>query len=486
VRHFAGPLCALMASAALADSSDGAVARGRKALADGNLPAALAAFKEAGPDGASEYAEALAMTGVYEPALAVVEAAHAKAPTDPAPYAAAGWILHYAGATDVARDLWAVAAGDEDESQRRARSALEGINSIGIAASSAPERELRDQLGPSNAGGVVVTALAPGPPSVRGTLQKGDVILGVDADRVMAPSDLDAAVKRAKPGQHLALMVWRKGVVTPLQVQVASTRPSLDEVSPGGEVPKPTRALADELDWADFLLLENHPFQAALAYRRLIDRYPGWYLPYLNYSMALEEVGALHAATSALEHASALPQAELDADARAKVKERLDAVKDRAATLPADWREHQRLTGAIDAETAVLPGGNYLGFGGAQATVGNTPATFGVNARLGRLFSNGLDVAAFVTWTVPGDFSVGATLFDRIYIPPTTKRLSFNAGITGAVSINSPAALGPMLGASFFTGDKRDRSIDVSASVSVLSNPAVVSLNFGMTQFLGR
>ncbi|MHB8877537.1 MAG: PDZ domain-containing protein [Myxococcaceae bacterium] len=462
---------------------------GRERLAKGELARAVTALREAhdgDPKADADYGYALAMLGLYEPALSTLERAIERDPKDPGPYATAGWVFFFAGFPDVSRDLWSVAAGEDEELQRKARAALDGFNTVGVATWGTLDGERRRQLEYSGDSGAVVTSVYPGPPAVRGVLRPGDVVIGVDAGKITSPADIEEVLRRATPGHTLAVVLWRKGSIVSVRVPVLSSRPLEAARAADRAAPPPTQALLDRLDWADHLFLERHPLQAALAYRQIIDRYPGWYLPYPNYSMALEEVGAYSSATAAMRQAVALAPPDADEELKDTLHERLEALEKIAPESPSTWREEQQLGGGlIDADNSVLPSGTHLGFAGGSIAFADKVTGSGT-VRIGQLFSFGLDASVFVTLEAPGGVSLGASIFQRLYVPRATRRMSFNVGAHAGLSVAGAPSLGPMVGMSFFTGDKRDRSIDLFLEAKALSSPMEVTGSLGVTRFFGN
>ena len=60
-------------------------------------------------------------------------------------------------------------------------------------------------------GGARIVAVAAGSPAAAAELAIGDVVVGVDSDRVSDMADLVAAIERRRPSDPVAITLWRDG-----------------------------------------------------------------------------------------------------------------------------------------------------------------------------------------------------------------------------------------------------------------------------------
>ncbi len=75
-------------------------------------------------------------------------------------------------------------------------------------------------LGLDRIRGVFLEAVKKGGAADKGGLREGDVILSVDGKIVNATNELQSAVALRRPGDHVAMEIWRKGETTQLVVQL--------------------------------------------------------------------------------------------------------------------------------------------------------------------------------------------------------------------------------------------------------------------------
>ncbi len=81
---------------------------------------------------------------------------------------------------------------------------------LGIAISDVDAR-LAERLGLDRIGGVYVEDVRAGAAADQAGLQSGDVVLAVEGRRVNATNELQSAVARHAPGEHIDVVVWRAG-----------------------------------------------------------------------------------------------------------------------------------------------------------------------------------------------------------------------------------------------------------------------------------
>ncbi|HZV79935.1 MAG TPA: trypsin-like peptidase domain-containing protein [Candidatus Binatus sp.] len=91
---------------------------------------------------------------------------------------------------------------------------------IGVVMTSMNDR-ISNYLGYSGTAGVVVTNVVSGSPADKAGLAQGDVIVELNHSKVKDPSDVANAVSKLKTGDKVALLVWRKGSLTPMDVTLA-------------------------------------------------------------------------------------------------------------------------------------------------------------------------------------------------------------------------------------------------------------------------
>ena len=84
---------------------------------------------------------------------------------------------------------------------------------------------LADSFKLDRPGGALVANVQKGSPAEKAGLQSGDIIRRANGQPVATSGDLPAIVAQSRPGERLALDVWRKGE----QVQLTATLASLDE-----------------------------------------------------------------------------------------------------------------------------------------------------------------------------------------------------------------------------------------------------------------
>jgi serine protease Do len=91
---------------------------------------------------------------------------------------------------------------------------------IGIVMSAVNDR-MANYLGYTSKQGVVITNVVSGSPADQVGLQQGDVIVELNHSKVKDPTDISNTVSKMKIGDKVALLVWRKGSLTPYNVTLA-------------------------------------------------------------------------------------------------------------------------------------------------------------------------------------------------------------------------------------------------------------------------
>jgi serine protease Do len=83
-------------------------------------------------------------------------------------------------------------------------------------------QDLAKALGLDSARGVLVSDVAPGSPSAKAGIQRGDVILEVDGKAMSTTGQLRNTIATAGVGKQVELQVWRKGKSMKLAVSLAA------------------------------------------------------------------------------------------------------------------------------------------------------------------------------------------------------------------------------------------------------------------------
>ena len=82
------------------------------------------------------------------------------------------------------------------------------------------DQELRDSYGYRGPGGVLIADVADGSPAARGGMQRGDILIRLEGNTMDSSEELSSAVRRRRPGERIALSVWRGGREVPLRVEL--------------------------------------------------------------------------------------------------------------------------------------------------------------------------------------------------------------------------------------------------------------------------
>lgn len=122
----------------------------------------------------------------------------------------------------------------------------QGKLGIGIDVVTAAQAQA---LGLSSTDGVLVTATEPGGLAEKGGLKAMDVITEITGQSMRTPQDLQATVRRMRPGFKADIRVWRAGQFVDLAIEVsemtASTAPS-PSVASIAPAPTPAPAVATQ------------------------------------------------------------------------------------------------------------------------------------------------------------------------------------------------------------------------------------------------
>jgi serine protease Do len=95
-------------------------------------------------------------------------------------------------------------------------------------------RELADSFGLPRIAGALISAVDKGGPADRAGVRPSDVILKFDGKTVSSSSDLPRIVAATKPGNKVAVQLWRKGSTIDVSLVVAELREEGSEVAQRG------------------------------------------------------------------------------------------------------------------------------------------------------------------------------------------------------------------------------------------------------------
>ena len=122
-----------------------------------------------------------------------------------------------------------------------------------------------DALGMDTIEGVLVSNVAGGGPAAQAGLRRGDVVLTIDGDAIAAPNQFQSRIARLRPGDALALEVWRGDSRIEMQARLigrdadvfqawasdlGAERPSVPAPSPR-RAPDSNRPAPDDLEQFD-------------------------------------------------------------------------------------------------------------------------------------------------------------------------------------------------------------------------------------------
>ncbi|RZJ04690.1 MAG: DegQ family serine endoprotease, partial [Haliea sp.] len=85
--------------------------------------------------------------------------------------------------------------------------------------------------------GALVSSVEKGSPADKAGLQSGDVIRGVNGQRIVSSGDLPAIIGLASPGDTMKLDVWRQGAARDLSARLASADPKTAKADSQKETP---------------------------------------------------------------------------------------------------------------------------------------------------------------------------------------------------------------------------------------------------------
>ncbi len=104
-----------------------------------------------------------------------------------------------------------------------------------IGVSSQPvTSDLADALGLPDTKGALVASVTDDSPAARAGLRKGDLIVGIDGEKVSDPRDLARKIGGLKPGQKTTLKLIRKGQETTLSLELGKRPPEKAAEAEGG------------------------------------------------------------------------------------------------------------------------------------------------------------------------------------------------------------------------------------------------------------
>jgi len=91
------------------------------------------------------------------------------------------------------------------------------------------DQGLRDSYGYRGPGGVLISDVADGSPAARGGMQRGDILIRLEGNTMDSAEELSGAVRRLRPGDRVALSVWRGGREVPLRVELGERQDAVIE-----------------------------------------------------------------------------------------------------------------------------------------------------------------------------------------------------------------------------------------------------------------
>lgn len=423
-----------------------------------------------------EYGYLMGLNGYYEPAMTYLDEAHIKTPSGGSPYYYAGWVFAFAGYGDIAKNFWKIAQGGTDPVSGMASDALNNGKNIGAQSFAGLDKDFIKELDYPGSEGAVILNVYPGKFMTK--LQPRDIIIQA-GDKVIDDTESLAEVINSRPsGSTLGLVVWRGGVKQSLDVKVNSMEDISGMPEPTGRVLEPPKKAKGMLAGALSMFIKKRYFTSILLYRRIIEEYPDWSIPYLGYSLALEKVGAFQCAKKAVEQA--VKAAENDRETKNELKEKLKQLKTMPIADQNSWRQSQALNSLSEN-----PPVYYLGFGGGQLSFGGKNGFSGsISGRIGMLTNTNTDLSLNLGYSSGGGTVFNMNLAQRMYTGDT---FSFNPGFNlsyGASGLSCGVSAGV---SSYIINDKNSMSMDLVLSVpSVFSGVSLQSIlmYFGVTYYL--
>lgn len=96
-------------------------------------------------------------------------------------------------------------------------------------------KEVADALGLTKTSGALIRSVEPGSPAEKGGIEPGDILLRFDGKAIERSSDLPRIVGNTKPGNKVAVSVFRKGAARDLSVTVAEMEPDRTARAPSAK-----------------------------------------------------------------------------------------------------------------------------------------------------------------------------------------------------------------------------------------------------------
>ena len=333
-------------------------------------------------------------------------------------------------------------------------------------------------LGKCGKDGVVVLNVFPGPEKFITGIQTRDVIVSAAGKKIESVRDFVNLINSMQRGSSLELEIWRGRAKKTISVSVASGEDLAGLPAEKKRVAPPDAKAKALLVRAVTLLSEKKYFTSILIYRQLIEEYPGWEIPYLGYTLALEKCGAFECAKKAA------IQARLAAENDKETIEQLKLKSNELAAMPKADQDNW-----IMAQTAESfkekPASFYLGFGGGQLMFGGSSGfKLTISGRAGMLLNSGMDLSTNVGYDNSSGFDLGVNATQRYYIGTEYSlnpgaSIDFNTG-RGSLSI------GVLCGGSWYFDNKRS-SIDALLSLNAyIGNSAAPAVGFylGTTRYM--
>jgi serine protease Do len=111
---------------------------------------------------------------------------------------------------------------------------------LGVAVQEV-NQTLADSFGLDRPEGALVASVEKGSPADRAGLKSGDVIRSANGKRIVSSGDLPTVVGMSRPGEQLAMDVWRQGKEVHLTAELARSGDKASVASSGADVEKGAR-----------------------------------------------------------------------------------------------------------------------------------------------------------------------------------------------------------------------------------------------------
>ncbi len=418
-----------------------------------------------------EYAYALALSGFYEEALLYLDNARKKNPSNPAPYFYAGIVYFFAGYSDIATEMLKISMGEESDYDNIAKEFLNENKTIGVLSFATLNSGLSNLFNIDSSYGVVVLNTYPGSEKLQSELQTGDLILTVNSKRIEEEADIKNIIKSSSTGDVIKLEIIRKGKKIILPVKIFSKISSIGLPQATKMEKQPEKKDLEKLASALTLLSEQNYFSSILLYRKLIDKYPAWDLPYTGSILALTNTGAFDIAIKYAEKSLLLIQ---DKENKIQISDKLHELKSLSYEDKKNWRKNQKKQ-AEDTKRNF-----FIGFGGGQISIGGDAGfSAAIKARAGFFLTDNMDFSIDVSYITQSGVGAGINLIQRYYF---IENISLNYGIVLSYNTGSGNFSGGLSGGGSYYTDKLT-SYDIVLNLILLPSQDI-NFYFGMTRYL--